>query len=135
MIVKGIFATLVLCTIFFIIKRTVWFHIRNWLMNNKLQPPYFSEHTKHYVRIIKKTQKPTEFIREIKNEEFRIPINEGEELVYTATIDKDDNDRFYLTLRNLESNTPIRLNPIHDLNVGDEQIRLIYTNIKTYGKN
>lgn len=135
MIVKGIFATVVLCTIFFIIKRTVWFHIRNWLMNNKLQPPYFSEYTKHYVRIIKKTQKPTEFIREIKNEEFRIPINEGEELIYTATIDKDDNDRFYLTLRNRDSNTPIRLNPIHDLNVGDEQIRLIYTNIKTYGKN
>lgn len=137
MAVKVVVVLAVFCAVLFIIKNTLWFHIRNLLINRELQPPSFSEHIKHYVMIIKKSPKPTELIREIRNEELRVPINDGTELLYTITIDKDESDKFYLTLRTEGSNTPIYLHlySAYDLPDVDEQIRLIYTNTKTYGKN
>ena len=92
------------------------------------KPVKSDECTKHYVRIIKKTPEPEESIIEIRNQS-RIRIGEGEGRV---SIEKDNNG-FYLVLEGWGSNEPMmRLAPNSpcDLNVGGEQIRLIYTYTK-----
>ena len=123
---------------FIIIRNTVWWRIRNRWRSTFIQLPSLSEQDKHYVRIIKHKPQPTESICRIENDELHIPINNGKELVYSVTIDKDSlGDNYHLKLRREESNTPIDLylHRPNDLPAANEQIRLIYVNIKTFGKN
>ena len=144
MIVKSIVAILVLILSvlgFIIIKNTVYWRIRNRWRSTFIQMPSLSEQDKHYIRIIKKTPRFTESIREIENaeDELHIPVNNGEDRVYTVTIDKDDNDDDKCLKLRRNGNLIVTLHPHRPKDlpevVGDEQIRLVYVNTKTYGKN
>lgn len=139
MIVKSIVAILVLILSvlgFIIIKNTVYWRIRNCWRSTFIHLPSLSAQTEHYVRAIR-TSQASESICGIVNWELHIPVNNGEELVYSVTIDEDDNDNKYLKLREKDDprKQPIPLHPHRAHDLKGEQIRLIYVNIKTYGKN
>ncbi len=147
-------AILVLCTIAFIVKNTVWFHVRNLWNNIFLQPQSLSKNRKKYVRIVKKDPKPTEIIKEIKGEELEITINDKGELVledgprsnekwyrikFDAETEQDD-DGLYLKLTRPGENTPTTIynNTVEerDFNIDNKTIHLVfvYVNIQIYGK-
>lgn len=139
MIVKSVVAVLVLILsvlAFIIIKNWVYWRIRNWWDSTFIHLPSLSAKTEHYVRVIR-TSQASELICGIENGELHIPVNNGEELVYSVTIDEDDNNNKYLKLREKDDpgKQPIPLHLHRPYDLKGEQMRLIYVNIKTYGKN
>ena len=149
-------------TVFFVImKNTVWPRFCRWCKAKKQErrnrravkslQPNLHECIKHYVRVIKKTPKPTEDIYEIKNngEQLKPPIPyEGKEYDYTRIEQKEDG-KFSLTLitgkkkncfrklvdwclRKKDADTPLTLQ--QDESKDDGSIQLIYVYIKVYVK-
>jgi len=120
-------------------KNPIWkayFHIRNLWINYRLQPLRFKEDRKHYVRVIVKDCPPQESIYEIRGAQLNIPIKNGEEMIFDVVETGKDEKGDYIKLQRMEGNKEeiqIPINLPHDLI--DENIRLIYTNIKVYGKN
>ena len=110
----------------FFVKYKPLFRIRNWWTVYKLQPSGKFEY-KHYVRVIKRTHQPTEFIYEIGKKKMKDP-NDVEKLLSTAKIGKD---KLHITLKREGSEEPVRLdfNSAYDLDVNGETVRLIYTRI------
>ena len=110
-------------------KNKLLSRIRNWWTVYKLQPSGKFEY-KHYVRVIKRTHQPTEFIYEIGKKKMKDP-NDVEKLLSTAKIGKD---KLHITLKREGSEEQVCLdfNSAYDLDVNGEQILLIYTRIKVY---
>lgn len=143
----------------FIVKYKPLFRIRNWWTVYKLQPSGKFEY-KHYVRVIEKTHKPAEGIYEIgtmSNGNGKPMLNgqkilhkfsgmaqkcwrmqditqeiKWDRMLFVATIKKIESNKFYTELKKDGAKEPVHLDldSAHDLNVGDRQIRFVYTNIK-----
>lgn len=125
----ALLAVLELRLFVFIAENKLWFNIRNWWINRKLQP-HLKKLTKHYVRIIKKTPKPTEFIYEV--EENGLQVNSNGKCLFTVKIGKYKKNKFYLKCEEEGGKEPINLDPNSAYELKDNAMIIIYTNIKVY---